>query len=112
MSHQQTSIELLEGNPERVFIKNLNNRFKIVTPTGLKDFEGVLKTSKKQTCILKTETSNLKCSLDHLVINEERKWVKVKSLTPKDKIIVNGIAERVVYVKLSDNIEVYDAVGG
>lgn len=89
------------------------SRFKILSPTGFVDFDGIVKSRHSQSVlVMLSDESTLRCSLDHRVLVGQA-WKYAKSLRVGDYVSIAepSVNRRVVSVQLFEgDVELYDIV--
>lgn len=88
-------------------LKN-NLGLKVLTDTGWSEFNGLLKKGNRETLMVQTQTSVIRCTPDHKFFNKTFFHIEAKKLVPGYKIQTNKGLEKVVSVKLSKIEPVYD----
>lgn len=91
---------------------NLNDRYKILTPTGWSNFHGILKQEKIGLITITTESNKtLECTLDHK-IKTKKGFIQADSLKIFDKILTEHGHEKIINIIKNENGKkyVYDAL--
>jgi len=85
-----------------------NTQYEILTPSGWKDFSGMRKLSKSEYATISTETTELKCSLNHKVKTTDG-WKKSKELLCGDRIVGVEKSSTISSVGIvEDEIDLFD----
>jgi len=92
------------------FRKN-NLNLQILSDSGWEKFSGIVARYKPlQTVVVKTTTSQIKCTLDHKVFSPKFITKEARQLKPGDAIIVTSGIDTIVSVSLSNELQTYDIV--
>lgn len=88
-----------------------NNRYKILTPNGYVNFDGINTINKNQYIEIKTINSKLKCSLNHKIYMDNDIAVEAVNIKLGDYIQTAYGLEKIIYKELiNDEILLYDPV--
>jgi len=85
-----------------------NKQYEILTPSGWKSFSGMRKLSKSEYATISTETTELKCSLNHKLKTKDG-WKKSKELLCGDSIVGVKESSQISFVDVvEDEIDLFD----
>lgn len=88
-------------------VKNFKN-FKILTDTGWENFDGIINKGFKKTLLIKTTTSQIQCTADHMIYVSSLQKKRAASFKPGDTIYGLFGIQKVVSIELKKIEEVYD----
>lgn len=92
---------------EIVYKNSINTRYKILTKNGFENFKNVIYKGKLESLHIFTESSEIKCSLNHRFV-VENKEITAKDLTVSEYLEVNNKLEKVTKIIKIGEIDVYD----
>lgn len=80
----------------------------VLTDTGWSNFDGLLEKGCKQTIEIKTCNRAITCTADHNFFDAKFNYIEAKELKPGTSIRINKGLDKIVSVKLKDQLPVYD----
>lgn len=80
----------------------------VLTDTGWSNFDGLLEKGCKQTVEIKTSNRAIICTVDHNFFDEKFNYIEAKKLKPGVSIRIDKGLDKIVSVKLKDQLPVYD----
>jgi hypothetical protein len=80
----------------------------VLTDTGWSNFDGLLDKGCKQTVEIKTCNQTITCTADHNFFDAKFNYIEAKKLKPRESIRINKGLDKIVSVKLKDQLPVYD----